>query len=513
MVDSFQAISLPLFQFENCFNFQQPFTDCTTTQVLSRGHITSMSMIANDGHETNSVNCDAAISDTQATRLSMIRGKLVLLIGLSGENAVDVVLRLHSLGVIVYVLDDERLVNTKLSFISTTATFIHCPFSEAIDPVQAALQTLQRNDVSFDAVTSYAEAYIFVAGSVAAALSLERNPVSAYLTARDKRLSRTAMEKAMLPVPVHATICTNGDIDVAVQKMRFPAVLKPQNGLDSLGVIRCENADDVRKAYSSIVSEGYATPFVKMTTTLLEEMYVGDEFDVDIVLRARTLLFAKVSDNFAPQPPWFQETGASAPSLYPSLKQDELASLAVQAVLALGFTHGTFHVECRYTKDGPRVIEVNGRMGGGPVHDIIRKIWGVDLVAEHCMSFLNIPGKPFIAKQPLRGIALYHFVAPISGTMLSHTWLDYLNSEHVTVKYHKKEGEFVKGAREGIPQWMASIFVEDDTVENALKRVAAAASNMNVSLRKENETEESLVFFPGSEAPFCDLYKNISGSN
>lgn len=464
-------------------------------------------MIAKHGDELNIIDCDEPTPDTQAARLSMIRGKHVLLVGLAGENAIDVVLRLHSLGVIVYVLDDRRLVKSKLPSISTCSTFIHCPFCDAPDPVHTALQTLHETHLPFHAVTSYAEAYIFVAGSVAAALSLERNPVSAYLTARDKGLARTAMQEAMLPVPVHATICTADDIDAAVEHMRFPAVLKPQNGLDSLGVIRCDTAGDVRTAYASIVSAGYSTPFgVGMTATVLEEMYIGDEFDVDIVLRGRgTVLFAKVSDNFAPQPPWFQETGASAPSRYPASKQGELTSLAVQAVLALGFSHGAFHVECRYTKDGPRVIEVNGRMGGGPVHDIIRKTWGVDLVAEHCMSLLEVPGMPCVERRALKGVALYHFVAPISGTVVSHTWLDRLVSGHVSVKYHKREGEYVRGAREGIPQWMASIFVEEDTVEQALKRVVDAARHMTVSLRNENGTEESAVFFPGHEAPFLGL--------
>jgi hypothetical protein len=34
---------------------------------------------------------------------------------------------------------------------------------------------------------------------------------------------------------------------------------------------------------------------------------------------------------------------------------------------ALGFRLGVFHVECKYTSRGARLIEVNARMGGGPV--------------------------------------------------------------------------------------------------------------------------------------------------
>ena len=34
---------------------------------------------------------------------------------------------------------------------------------------------------------------------------------------------------------------------------------------------------------------------------------------------------------------------------------------------ALGLKLGAFHVEAKYTSRGPRLIEVNARMGGGPV--------------------------------------------------------------------------------------------------------------------------------------------------
>eukprot|EP00983_Pelagomonas_calceolata_P106757 1159269-Pelagomonas_calceolata.AAC.6 len=37
------------------------------------------------------------------------------------------------------------------------------------------------------------------------------------------------------------------------------------------------------------------------------------------------------------------------------------------AVKALGLSMGVFHVELKQTSRGPRLIEINCRMGGGPV--------------------------------------------------------------------------------------------------------------------------------------------------
>ena len=41
---------------------------------------------------------------------------------------------------------------------------------------------------------------------------------------------------------------------------------------------------------------------------------------------------------------------------------------------------GVFHVELKYTSRGPRLIEINCRMGGGPVRNTNLLVWGVDMV-------------------------------------------------------------------------------------------------------------------------------------
>lgn len=47
---------------------------------------------------------------------------------------------------------------------------------------------------------------------------------------------------------------------------------------------------------------------------------------------------------------------------------------------------GVHHVEGKYTSRGPRLIEVNCRMGGGPVRTMNLLAWGVDLVEEQLLA-------------------------------------------------------------------------------------------------------------------------------
>jgi carnosine synthase len=89
--------------------------------------------------------------------------------------------------------------------------------------------------------------------------------------------------------------------------------------------------------------------------------------DVDLVLSNGVPVYGAITDNWDTIPPYFNETGSNCPSILPRSQQKELIGLAVASVQALGLSLGVFHVELKYTSRGARLIEVNARMGGGPV--------------------------------------------------------------------------------------------------------------------------------------------------
>lgn len=83
----------------------------------------------------------------------------------------------------------------------------------------------------------------------------------------------------------------------------------------------------------------------------------------------------------------------------------------------LFWLQGVFHVEAKYTSRGPRLIEVNCRMGGGPVRTMNQLVWGVDLVEEHLLTAAGIPSRPPIHPRPQRPIAEFSVNAKKTGTL------------------------------------------------------------------------------------------------
>ncbi|MEV7556120.1 hypothetical protein [Streptomyces sp. NPDC089795] len=66
-----------------------------------------------------------------------------------------------------------------------------------------------------------------------------------------------------------------------------------------------------------------------------------------------------------PLVPPFRETGRLWPSPFGRAEDEEFTALARSAVAALGIRTGITHTELEVTPQGPCLIEVNGRLGGG----------------------------------------------------------------------------------------------------------------------------------------------------
>jgi biotin carboxylase len=75
----------------------------------------------------------------------------------------------------------------------------------------------------------------------------------------------------------------------------------------------------------------------------------------------------------------FRETGFFIPAELPQAQLAAVLEVATAALRALGVRTGGFHTEIKLTPDGPRVLEVNGRLGGG-VPEMLSQASGVSIM-------------------------------------------------------------------------------------------------------------------------------------
>jgi cysteine synthase A len=88
---------------------------------------------------------------------------------------------------------------------------------------------------------------------------------------------------------------------------------------------------------------------------------------------------------------------------------------ARRALDAVGYSWGAAHVEIRSTKRGPVVVEINARLAGGMIPELIRLATGVDLLEQQLRAAIGLP----VCLKPTRSrhAAIRSLLPPADGTL------------------------------------------------------------------------------------------------
>jgi glutathione synthase/RimK-type ligase-like ATP-grasp enzyme len=270
-----------------------------------------------------------------------------------------------------------------------------------------------------DGVLSLSEPLLEAGAAIAAELGLPHHPPAAARLMRDKLLQREALASAGVPSARFHKIAGAGDLATAVESVGLPAVLKPLWGAASELTFRIDTERELREGYEEGMGsfrqlggmvEGHEPAFI------LEEMLIGEDWhddprfgdyvSVEALIANGEVITLCVTDRTPLEPP-FRETGAILPSALPDERQAECVEVARAAVEAMGATDGASHTELKLTSDGPRVIEVNGRLGGQMAH-VFKPASGVDIIEQ--------VGRIALGMDPIRSYDFSRYAALLVAT-------------------------------------------------------------------------------------------------
>jgi biotin carboxylase len=219
-------------------------------------------------------------------------------------------------------------------------------------------------DVRIDGVLCWDEIRMVYTAHLAQALDLPGNPPENAARCRDKHLTRTALAAAWVPQPESKLVGSLGEAREAANSIGYPVIVKPRALGASYGVSLAHDATQLHTAFDHAASAREDGVPVFERGVLIEEYMQGPEVSIDAAWvkgRMFPLYLARKVTGFYPH---FEEVGHEVDANDPLLQDETFLSVLRAAHRAVGFETGVTHTELRLTEQGPRIVEINGRLGG-----------------------------------------------------------------------------------------------------------------------------------------------------
>jgi biotin carboxylase len=215
--------------------------------------------------------------------------------------------------------------------------------------------------------------------AVAAAVRLSANMARPLMDGdpeclQDKWGQRLALAQAGLPSPPFALVESVGDVCDFARRHGYPLMLKPSRGTESRGVSRVDAEAQIERALS--------LARIAARTTGLDRVMAEGYLDGPDVAVESMVIDGVTTDLAVSQSGWHGHIWRAAAPLGPG-PQSQLGAIAkavAEANRALGLRWAATSNELRVTAEGPVIVEVNARLGGGSCEDAVRLHSGLDRI-------------------------------------------------------------------------------------------------------------------------------------
>ncbi|MFE7873207.1 ATP-grasp domain-containing protein [Micromonospora humida] len=299
--------------------------------------------------------------------------------------------------------------------------------------------------------------------------------------ARDKSRVRDLLHGSRLsPFPAFAVDdVASLSLDELAAAVGLPAVVKDTAGTSSRNVWLVRDADDFARLQRQAAG---ATLFGRL---FAEPFLAGPVYSAETVTWAgRTRMLGMSSRLMSPQP-WFREDVTAFPVALPPDEFRAVEDWLGDVLAVLGYTDRFAHVELAMTADGPRLIEVNPRIGGALVGESMCRALDVNVYGG--MIDLALGRRPRLLDMPLGGGPAVAFVLAYpdrSGDLVAVHGLDDIARYPGRPEWYptRAVGASIEHLNDG-RGYVGILLAEGPTAEIATHRAVAAAGAVRVETR------------------------------
>ena len=405
-----------------------------------------------------------------------LKGKNILFINSGGKKKKFTLEKAKKLGVNVILVNRELDVNK-----TWVSHFVPADTYNQDEVIERLIQFKEKNpSVLFDGAITFWEDDIPLLARVCEEFELIGNDPDAALMTRNKHEMRKKLEETGLGSAKFHLVKTHKNLKEAMQKIGFPAVMKPAWGADSEFVVLVRDPKEAQTTFDYFLKNcnEQFNPIFKVNdgAFLYEEYMDGMEISLECFVQYGIPHVVGIHEKQPIKPPYFLEYGDIAPARIDATTENAAVKLAESALIALGVRSSLAHIEIKITRQGPKIVEVGSRMGGDDIYFNVKQLWNTDMV-EIGLQIAAGQKANYSKKAPKGCVICRYFIPEFSGIV---TQIDNIKEAQkldnvLTLTLTKNIGDAVLAPPEGFDNMGWAItkgetYQEGETAMNRLMR-------------------------------------------
>ncbi len=301
-------------------------------------------------------------------------------------------------------------------------------------------KTLEKTGKCIKGVFSSSEYYIYTVAKTAEKLGLPTADAEAIRTCRNKYSQNEILCKAGLNIPKTYMLDSMDQFDAQMENLNFPIIVKPIEGSGSIGVRKCSDLSTLREHCQLLLNRQTNERGMQVDNrVLLEEFINGDEYSAEI-FNGKLIGITK---KYLSPPPYFVEIGHDYPASIDKRLFETIEKDVCKAVRALNLQWGACHVEFRIRQENVYFIEVNPRLAGDMIPELVKYSQGIDLIDNQLRISSGMPANLLKTKHKRAGIRF--FIPGASGKIRKNVTIDpAIRAGILELKQYYKEGDYIK---------------------------------------------------------------------
>lgn len=344
---------------------------------------------------------------------------------------------------------------------------------------------------TLDGVLTFAEMLVKVCNDLNKYIGRSAMSHQTIMALQDKQKQRQLLKQYHVPIPKFFEIKQIDDLQQASAYIGFPAIFKPNYGGGGYGIVQVNNIQQLHRAYQQAQNNYQNIILENVDSTFnLEELMIGqawhhhmdlaDYCSVESIVQDGQIHHIAVSDRTKLVAP-FRESGYILPSSLPADKLAAVFAITTRALTALQVDNLVTHTEIKFTSQGPKIIEVNGRPGGTVPFRLKNATEGqYDLFVEMAKLSLGLPINTNIEFKKYAASKISH--CPEGQWQIKK--IDFNNIQQINsitlVIPIKQVGDQVSSYR-GIEDLLGLYYLENTNIKALLKDMATVDKQLTVT--------------------------------